>query len=222
MLNSDYRPLCDVRLPYAGRQRYMRDFDLADPRMEDGFEDYLAPVLALCRAAGAASGIAHMTVDEKVVRAGASQRRPRPHVDGRFVRGLTTSGWSHSSWSHDKPAPRPGPDPKPDHDDPREPAPRPMRMAVIVASSVAGCRAWRGRFEGEPASDGDLSHIADRLGEGEVLPPGRGYLLSPDCVHESMTLHETRDVERTFLRIALPLGFPFAAPAAVRREVRTL
>jgi hypothetical protein len=201
MLDSDYRPLCNIRLPYAGRQRYMHDFDLADPQMEEGFEDYLDPVVALCRAAGAVSGIAHMTVDEKLVRAGMSQRRPRPHVDGRFVRAMRI--WSHDpgkgSWTH-------GPD-EPAPDQREEAPPRPLRMAVIVASSVVGCRAWRGRFDGQPAHDGDLSHISDRLGDGEVLPPGVAYLLSPDCVHESMLMD--RDVERTFLRIALPLDFDF-------------
>ena len=67
MLNSDYRPLCRVDLPFAGRQKYMHSFDLARPVMAPGFEDYLEPVRALCRAAGAVSGVAHMTVDEMMV-----------------------------------------------------------------------------------------------------------------------------------------------------------
>lgn len=73
----------------------------------------------------------------------------------------------------------------------------------IVASSVPGCRAWRGQFDGEPKADGDLSHL--ELGEGEVLPANVGYLLSPDCVHESMI--QARNVCRTFLRIALSVEF---------------
>lgn len=77
------------------------------------------------------------------------------------------------------------------------------RMPVIVAASVSGCRAWRGQFHGRPAADGDLSHIADQLGIGEVLPPNVGYLLSADCVHESMIFDEP--TQRTFLRIALPV-----------------
>ncbi len=78
-------------------------------------------------------------------------------------------------------------------------------MAVIVASSAIGCRAWRGLFDGEPASDGDLSHLA--LPAGEVLPANTGYLLSPDCVHESMI--QPSAIARTFLRIALPVEFAF-------------
>lgn len=66
MLNSDYRELCAVNLPYSGRQKYMHTFDLARPVMAQGYKDYLEPVMALCAAAGAKEGLAHMTVDEKV------------------------------------------------------------------------------------------------------------------------------------------------------------
>jgi hypothetical protein len=76
-------------------------------------------------------------------------------------------------------------------------------MAVIVAASAPGCRVWRGRFDGEPANDGDLTHIADQLDDGYVLPANEGFLLAPDCVHESMIF--ARDTQRTFLRIALPV-----------------
>jgi hypothetical protein len=193
MLNSDYRRLCPVQLPYAGRQHYMHSFDLAKPKMLAGYEDYLEPVMALCEAAGARTGVAHMTVDEKVVKAGMSQRRPRPHVDGCF---MTDTG----SWGHE-PQPRPFPGPAWLHYCNHLPVPR---MAVIVASSAVGCRAWRGQFDGHPKNDGDLSHIAEQLGKGEVLPANVGYLLAPDCVHESMLME--RDTQRTFLRIALPVG----------------
>lgn len=192
MLHSNYRSLCAVNLPYQGRRHYMHSFDLAAPVMREGYEDYLEPVLALCRAAGATQGAAHMTVDEQVVRAGRSQRRPRPHVDGCFM--PQASMWGHP----------PGPGPSWLHycnDIGRGPI---ARMAVIVAASAEGCKAWRGIFNGQPKDDGDLTHIADQLGEGEVLPANIGYLLAPDCVHESMIFAE--ETKRTFLRIALPVA----------------
>lgn len=190
-LVSDYRELCSVALPYAGRQKYMHTFDLSDPRMADGFEDYLEPVTALCHSAGACEGFAHMTVDEKIVKAGMSQRRPMPHVDGCFVPAIRD--WSHDGgggWNHycNNVA-----------------ATSVSRMPVIVAASAVGCRAWRGTFEGDPKNDGDLSHL--QLGRGEVLRPCVGYLLSADCIHESMILEE--QTQRTFLRIALPTEFRF-------------
>jgi len=184
MLNSFYTRLCPVSLPFKGRQHYMHTFDLANPVMLPGFEDYLEPVLKLCRAAGALTGFAHMTVDEKIVKAGCSQRRPKPHVDGCF----TGTYWGHKpSWLHYC------------NDITHSPI---KRMAVIVAASAPGCRVWHGMFEGEPREDGDLSHISDQLGGGKILPANVGYLLSPDCVHESMIME--KDTQRTFLRIALP------------------
>ena len=187
MLLSYYRELCDVTLPYANRQKYMHTFDLSAPEMAAGFEDYLSPVKALCEAAGAIRGFAHMTVDEKVVSAGMSQRRPKPHVDGCFM--PMAGSWGHEpGWAHGCN---------------NIPLAEFKRMPVIVASSVRGCRAWRGIFDAVPASDGDLSHLV--LGEGEVLQENRGYLLSADCVHESMIQPEA--VRRSFLRIALPVEF---------------
>lgn len=190
MLHSEYKPLCKVSLPFMGRQHYMHSFNLARPVMREGYEDYLEPVVSLCRAAGAVQGTAHMTVDEKIVSAGMSQRRPRPHVDGCFM--PEAGHWGHEpgpGWLHYC------------NDIGRGPI---ARMAVIVASTIPGCRAWRGDFNGQPASDGDLSHIAEQLGEGEILPANVGYLLAPDCVHESMIF--SADTQRTFLRIALPIG----------------
>jgi hypothetical protein len=192
MLNSQYRALCSVYLPYAARQHYMHAFDLATPIMVPGFDDYLEPVIALCKAAGAHEGIAYMTVDEKIVASGMSQRRPRPHVDGCFIPRLNKWGGGQGGWNHycnDVGGSEIG------------------RMAVIVAASVRGCRAWAGSFEGRPASDGDLSHIANQLDAGEVLSANYGYLLSPDCVHESMIF--SNPTQRTFLRIALPVDYTF-------------
>lgn len=197
-LHSTYKQLIAVHLPeHKGRQLRYHTFDLGHPEMPPGYEDYLAPVTALCRAAGATTGTAHLTVDEKVIAAGGSQRRPRPHVDGCFRQsgdqmswgGGGSGGWLH--YCNDVGASAIG------------------RMAVIVAASVPGCRAWRGKFLGRPAADGDLTHISDQLDEGEVLPANEGYLLSPDCVHESMTFD--RETLRTFLRIALPVDFAQAS-----------
>jgi hypothetical protein len=194
-LHSDYRSLCTVALPFANRQKYMHTFDLSNPVMAEGYEDYLEPVIRLCRAAKATVGVAHMTVDEKVVAAGMSQRRPKPHVDGCFMPQAM-------AWDHD-----PGPSPYWAHGCNDIRLADVGRMPVIVAASVSGCRAWRGVFNGRPASDGDLSHIEYLLSDGEVLRPNVGYLLSADCVHESMIFE--KPIQRSFLRIALPVSYEF-------------
>lgn len=191
MLNSDFRRLCRVNLPYMGRQHYMHSFNLAAPVMLEGFKDYLEPVTRLCASAGARSGIAYMTVDEKIIEAGMSQRRPKPHVDGCFYPSLGDWGGGNGKWNHYCNSIGAGPL---------------RRMPVIVAASAVGCRAWKGMFDTDPKEDGDLSHL--ELGQGETFMRSMGYLLSPDCVHESII--QNHSIRRTFLRIALPVEFKFS------------
>jgi hypothetical protein len=199
ILNSSYRELSPVIFPsYQGRQARYIEVDMTAPSMPKGFEDYSPMVEKLCRMTWR-EGTAYVTIDEKIIEAGMSQRRPHPHVDGTFHAGdgIKVPAWGGGGgggWLHycnDVGASKIG------------------RMAVIVAASVAGCRAWKGIFEGRPAKDGDLSHIQDQLGEGEVLPENMGYLLSPDCVHESMTFEQ--NTLRQFIRIALPVSFAEAS-----------
>lgn len=183
MLNSYFRGLGPVSLPYKARQMYMHSFDIARPTMPEGYEDYIIPVTKLLHEANWQYGEGHMTVDEKVVRAGSSQRRPRPHVDGCYVKEQSYwghgGGWNHSCNNTGK---------------------KLGRMEVIVAASAEGCRVWTGKYDADPKSDGDLSHIQEQLKHGTVLDPNCGYLFSPDCIHESMILQQ--DTQRTFLRIA--------------------
>lgn len=182
MLDSYFRPIAAINLPYQERQDYMHSFDIANPVMKEGFEDYLEPVQQLLKAADAKEGIAHMTVDEKIVLRGATQRRPFPHVDGQFIPSLGV--WGHGGWMHKEEL---------------------TRMPLILASSVQGCQAWVGNYDAEPKSDGDLSHISDVLGQPTLFEPNIGYLLSPDCIHESLPMDYT--VARSLLRIALPIDF---------------
>ena len=186
MLNSTYQELGEIRLPkYQGRQMYMHTFDPNTPVMAEGFEDYLDVVTQLCRRAGVNSKEAHMTVDEKVVQPGMSQRRPGAHLDGCFMPELQR--WGHGGgggggWAHYC------------NNLPVE------RMSIIVAASVPGCKIYEGEFDTEPASDGDMEHIRDQLGGGVLASANQGFLLSPDCIHESMIFDSP--TQRTFLRIA--------------------
>ena len=187
-LKSEYRRLGPITLPdWSGRQMYMHTFDPRKPVMAEGFENYETVVATLCRRAGVIAGEVHMTVDEKVVQPGMSQRRPGAHLDGCYMKEM--NAWvlpGPPSWAHYC------------NNLPVE------RMSIIVASSVAGCSVYPGEFQGEPKNDGDLEHIRGQLGEGTLVPANQGFLLSPDCVHESMIFHQP--TQRTFLRIAIPSG----------------
>jgi hypothetical protein len=189
MLNSDFRRLGAVNFPrFLGRQEYMHTFDAANPKMCEGCWEYFYPVIALLGKAGVTKGAVHMTVDEKIVPAGMSQRRPKPHVDGCFIPAKNRwgggGGWLHTCNDLGLDFPL-------------------QRMAIIVASTVEGCRAWRGDFDTMPKDDGDVSHIEDQLGEGEILPANAGFLLSPDCIHESLIFPQP--TKRQFLRLAFAI-----------------
>lgn len=230
MLISQYSALGAVQLPaWSGRQLHMRRFDASAPVMPDGYEDYLRVVESLCERAGH-SGIAYLTVDEKIVRAGQSQRRPGAHVDGTWIPDLFAHG-QPSSGGHIQPGTGGHPQPtggghgqpsrptqghyQPDrggggHGQPNRPSRGHLHGAdippqsIIVAASVPGCLVYPGTFDGTPMDDGDLEHIRPQLGDGLMLPAGQGFLLSPDCIHESVRFQA--DTKRTFLRIALEAG----------------
>ncbi len=195
MLNSSYLKLCGVKLPFANRQHYMHACDIENPTMPEGFADYVPIVDDLLRASGVRKGVAYITVDEKIVRPGMSQRRPGPHVDGCFMPEAMRwgSGWNH--YCNHVPF---------------------ERMPVIVAASVSGCKAWAGLFDATPREDGDLSHA--ELGEGALLPANQAFFLSPDCVHESMIFD--KPTRRTFLRLAMPVGSYADAIALATGETR--
>ena len=99
-LDSTYAKLGPVTLPvWQGRQKYMHTFDPQTPKMAEGYEDYLASVSLLCRAAEALTNSPiHEAHDEKIVQPGMSQRRPGAHVDGCFMPAL-------QMWGHPQPKP---------------------------------------------------------------------------------------------------------------------
>lgn len=191
MLRSSFIELGKVSLPFNLRQLYMEPFDLGTLNGKSsfpvGYEDYLETVRNLCDAIGAYEGTAYLTVDEKVLQKGDTHRKPHAHVDGRYITGQSRWGHGGGGWNHSCNV-------------------VPARMAVIVASSVALCDAWDGVFLGTPKLDGSCQHIVDDdIIEPERLKANVGYLLAPDCIHESVPA--PYEVARSFLRIALPLDF---------------
>ena len=175
-LQSNYGSLGTVSLPkFQNRQMRMFQFNPQKPVMPEGFDDYRDVIYDLCEQANVCSTEAHMTVDEKIIESGWSQRRPGAHVDGCWVPELQR--WGHYTVDGNPIT----------------------RMSIIVASSVPGCIVYKGEFTGCPKEDGDLEHIRNQFGESELLPANQGFLLSPDCIHESMRYKE--DTQRTFLRI---------------------
>lgn len=193
MLHSYYQSIGKIALPFQQRQVYMAEIDLETPMLANAIRDYEDIVINLCNSVGAYHGKAYVTVDEQHLKMGDTQRKPGPHVDGRYLKSI--QHWGHEDpgghWNHSCNV-------------------IPNRMAVIVASTVPLCRAWEGDFNGLPRITGDCQHVLDDAGvldDFKRLNANEAYLLSPDCIHESMSA--IRDCARTFLRIALPTDFHY-------------
>ena len=185
VLDSYHRDLGVVKLPeFKSRQLYMGRFEpQGEATMPGGFEDYNAVVSHLVRKGGVGAAEVFVTVDEKIVTPGMSQRRPGAHVDGCYLPEQVS--WAHlppGAWAHYC------------NNLPIE------RMAIITASSVPGCMVYPGLFKGDPQDDGNCEHLRNQFGEGRLLPAFEGFMFSPDCVHESMVFDQP--TKRTFLRIA--------------------
>jgi len=171
----------DITFPeFKGRQLYMSHTNGENVQLDDSISIYNSEVQALCDRLNYKMDI-HVTVDEKFLKAGETQRKPKPHVDGRFMSGGWSHGWNH--YCNEVPL---------------------KRMAIAVASNVARCKVFNGVFTGEPSEQGDCSHLSDQLGEGVIVPENQWHLLSPDCVHESMPMDY--DCVRSFIRVAFDVN----------------
>jgi hypothetical protein len=133
-----------------------------------------------------AGQVVYLTIDEKVVEAGQTHRRPRLHVDGwhKTEDGSTSSGtWGGGGGSWGGAAPSGG-------------------TGLLTIASRRGCRAYKQDFEGFPAPEGDCEHLRPQCREGEVLEMGTLYWLGALCVHESLPMAEL--TPRQFVRLSMP------------------
>lgn len=181
-LISKSKYIGNIKFPkYNGRQHYMATTQGNSPSLPKHIREYEPIVKSLCERIGY-KGVVHITVDEKQLLAGETQRKPHPHIDGRFMRDAEgNEGWG-SGWNHYC------------NEIPFE------RMSIAVASSVSRCKVFHGEFVGQPKSQGDCSHLSDQLGDGIIIPKNQWHLLSPDCVHESLPMEV--DCKRSFIRVA--------------------
>lgn len=185
-LISRSRYIQDIEFPpYTGRQQYMATTSGEEVSLPRHIAVYNRVVQELCESLNY-RGLIHVTVDEKELKIGQTQRKPELHVDGRFMKHLTKynqeGGWGNGGWNHtcnELPI---------------------NRMSIAVASSVARCKVYHGDFNAIPSEQGDLSHIRDQVGEGLLVPRNEWHLMSPDCVHESLPADTI--CNRSFIRVA--------------------
>ena len=129
---------------------------------------------------------AYLTIDEKFVTAGTTQRNPGKHVDGMY-KGEIAGAWGGGggSWGS-------------------------TGNGMLVASNTDDlCSAWEGGFEGTPVGDGDCEHLSSQCTDERKVDMKQGDVFWMDglAVHESHAT--TEDVDRQFIRISLPSSSPW-------------
>jgi hypothetical protein len=149
-----------------------------------------------------------LMVDQRVVRASTTHRRPGMHIDGwwipapgphpEVVRSLRDVG-SHGTGRHSTIGCH-GTS-KGDHGTKVTVSGWPDE-AILLASDVSACRAFEGVFEGEPGVGGDVTHIDLSSGKEIVFDANRVYSGNVTMIHESMAVPV--DCLRTVVRINVP------------------
>lgn len=170
------------------------------------------------------AGPIYLMIDQGMVRAGVTHRRPGVHIDGYWRPGVQAHGQlppGNPGHGHRPPEPgrghifagshgthvagaRPG-----SWDNGKTPWSHrgQMREAIILASSVQGGAAWVGQYDGEPGEGGDFSHLD--LSSMRKVPMAAGHAWAGDTMtmlHASVPL--PRDTQRTLVRLNVPGWLP--------------
>ena len=177
-----------ARVPFpsfTGERIYMRKFN-QDSGLPQDLRRWQDTVDAMLQGVHAPGPI-YLMVDQAAVKAGQLHRRGGLHVDGHWK--------AESGRHHHVHLPRP-----------RGPAMQTFE-GLILASDILGCAAYVGPYFGDPAEDGDCSHIDTSMLHRVDLDPGytwRG--------HASQMLHEAIPQRREGLRTLVRLNVPGWVP----------
>jgi hypothetical protein len=137
----------------------------------------------------------YLMIDQGVIKANTSHRRPGAHIDGYWIAAKQRhgGGGGHASrWDNPSPQWNTCDFSKPE--------------ALILASDFCASRALVGEFEGAPGEGGDCSML-DLSELSEVrLQAGIAYAGNVTMVHESLPV--AKDTVRTLVRLSVP-GWDF-------------
>jgi hypothetical protein len=208
-MKSNLHILDAVRLPeWRGDRIYMERITVREGRVlilpkalyrwKHALDDLLSPVDG--------ERDAFVMVDQGEVAAGATHRRPGPHIDGNWLADVKAHGGvspgTHAPFPTLPPSPKPKPVPEWSTGGggwgSRELTPE----AIFLVSDVAACVGYIGEIEGAPGVGGDCSHL-DLGGVLRIpLRPNVGYVGNVTFIHESIPVPTA--CRRTVLRVNVP------------------
>lgn len=183
---SDVQPSGRVTFPgFTGLRLMMMPFIIEDLSSLPGNLVPYAETIDRMRLSGH-RGVAYLTIDEAEVLAGQTHRRPGLHVDGVGDDGTVgNAGWGGGGgggWG---------------------------KGGMTLASSVEGCEAFVGSFDGQPNPGGCCAHLSDQLAQMTriAMAANQVYHCGPLTVHRSLPMQT--DVRRQFVRVSMPNSAPW-------------
>lgn len=202
---SKFKKLTTIELPkFSGTRILMMPFVMEDiETLPDNLAHYKSTVEELVKLSPEREGVGYLTIDEKHVVKGKTQRLKGLHVDGlgcdsrqtlsvwaRFgIKQMCERQWNNMKlqWYHSAVG----------------------IGGMLTVSNPAGCRAWNKDFEGKINENGDCEHLREQFPdeEGTILESNTVYWCAGSCVHESLPMQE--DTQRTFVRLSMPSPGPW-------------
>lgn len=164
---------------FSEKRVMMMPYMVEDPRGSlPGYLQEYAQMLS-CSFPVLSEGVGYLTIDEAIVPAGQTHRRPGLHVDG-------LGGWSGTA------APWAG-----------------GIGGMYTAASVTASFGWVGEYEAEIGQDGEVKKLNLEKFNAEPLALQRGtvYHCNPLFLHQSVPLPWT--VKRQFVRVSTPSTAPW-------------
>ncbi len=163
--------------PFTGERIYMQPFLKMDGEvlLPSRFARWVPVVTAMLEGIESAAKM-YLMVDQSEVKAGASHRRPGPHIDGNWSERGGGTVDAH------------------DFDD---------TELLLLASDVEGCVAYVGSYPRVDFGPGGDCSAMDLSGLTKVkLEAGYVYLGTVATIHESIPVEQ--DCQRTLVRINVP------------------
>ncbi len=182
--SSEGAPVGKITLPaFSGTRIMMLPFLLEEPDSVPPMLEHYRPVIAgMVDMSPQRQGVAYLTIDEKHVPAGHSQRRAGLHIDGVYRGGPGAWGGGSGPWGG---------------------------QGMLTVSNPMGCRAWLQDFEGQPGDEGECDHLISqtRSSAEHVLAAEVVYSVGSHCVHESLL--QRYAVNRQLMRLSMPSEGPW-------------
>lgn len=140
-----------------------------------------------------------VTIDEKLIGRGQTQRRGGAHIDGNWIEPV--SARFNKDWTN---SPARYADTLPKWELPDRITNGDNIGGMLMAASESASVAWKGVVDGTPGEGGDCEHLRDQFTQLQVVPMlhNRVYLTNSTCIHESLPV--ARPVKRQLIRITLP------------------